>query len=378
MKSSFIASIALTAALLCGCTEKRAFAPMEIEGLEPTPEFWKVKPEQIIDICKNLKVGRSEVIATTPFGYPVYACFYGDFSEDAPHTNWSAGNSSTTIDAYLGTQDHKQTLVFLAGVHGAEPEGVAAATNFIRMLETGADFRGQTDTTLLRLAGEYRIIVIPCLNMDGRSLSPDHLHGQPYEVFRAACQGTWKDGSLVGWKNSKEYFPLPLDKVSYPGGYPNGDGYNIMHDVAPGDMRTEEAKALCKLLARWRADFVLNAHSCESQPHMIGPSQIDIQRHVDRAADLAERINHRLFEMGLRTTEVGHREPTETINLTTIVNLCSGGFGLTLECSSSYDNIHQPTILYTFDQMIEPVFVSLKIVMEDGLKKPLAERPGSR
>jgi len=31
------------------------------------------------------------------------------------------------------------------------------------------------------------------------------------------------------WRGSKEYFPLPLAKVSYPGGYPNADGFNIMH-----------------------------------------------------------------------------------------------------------------------------------------------------
>ena len=52
----------------------------------------------------------------------------------------------------------------------------------------------------------------------------------------------------------------------------------------------------------------------------------------------------------------------------------SGGFGITLECSSSYDDIHNPSIQYTFDQLMEPVFVSMKVIMEDGLESPLAER----
>jgi hypothetical protein len=56
------------------------------------------------------------------------------------------------------------------------------------------------------------------------------------------------------------------------------------------------------------------------------------------------------------------------------VNWCSGGFGITLECSSSYDDIHKPTIQYTFEQLLEPVFVSMNVIMENGLKKPLAER----
>ena len=29
---------------------------------------------------------------------------------------------------------------------------------------------------------------------------------------------------------------------------------------------------------------------------------------------------------------------------------------------------------YTFDQLMEPVFVSMKVIMEDGLESPLAER----
>jgi len=373
MRKVILLSLAL---VIVSCTggRKTAFEPYEIEGLEPTPEFWRVRPEQIIDACKSVVNGKTEVIATTPLGYPVYACFFGDFNEPAPQTNWSAGNSSNTIMAYLGEEEHKQTIVFVAGVHGAEPESVAAAVNIIKMLDTGTDFRGQSDSTLIDLASNYRIIIIPCLNMDGRSISPDHLHGQPYEVFRKACQGTWKDGSLVGWKGSKEWFPLPLEKVSYPGGYPNGAGYNIMHDVAPGDMRTEEAKAFCRLLARWRADFVLNGHSCESQPHMIIPSIIDTPRHVERAAALANKINLIMYEQGLRTTYAPAVPSSEALNLTSVVNWCSGGFGLTLECSSSYDNIHEPSILYTFDQMIEPVFISLKVVMEDGLEEPLAQR----
>ena len=259
--------IALFATLLCACSDRNGRTtlcdPMVIEGLEPTPDFWKVKPEEIIDICKNVKVGRSEIIAETPAGFPVYAYFYGKFDEPAPQTNWSASNSSDAVTSFMGDYDHPQTVMLLAGVHGSEPEGTAAAVNMIQMLETGKDFRGLTDTTFMNLASKYRLIIIPCANMDGRAVSPDHLRGQPYEVFRAACQGTWKDGSLVGWKPSKRYFPLPLDKVSFPGGYPNSEGYNIQHDVTPGDMRTEEAKGICRLMSRWRVDAMLNAHSCQ-------------------------------------------------------------------------------------------------------------------
>ena len=118
------------------------FKPFEIPNLEPRPDFWKVRPNEIIDVCKSVKRGHSEIIATTPGGFPVYAVFYGDFTEAPPQTNWSAGSSSTTYKSYVGDKPDKQTILFCAGIHGAEAECVAAAVNLIQMLETGKDFRG--------------------------------------------------------------------------------------------------------------------------------------------------------------------------------------------------------------------------------------------
>ena len=140
-------------------------------------------------------------------------------------------------------------------------------------------------------------------------------------------------------------------------------------------MKTDEAKAICKLLARWRVDVMLNAHSCESNPHMFAPSTIDTKRHFDRGCRIANKVNSILWDKGLLVNE-RHLQlrNTETLNLSSIVNWCSGGFGITLECSSSYDNIHNPTIQYSFDQLMEPVFVSMNVIMEDGLESPLAER----
>ena len=122
---------------VCSCVEDsrtKLCDKYEIPGLETAPEFWQVRPSQIVDLCQNVSVGRSEIIATTPAGLPVYAYFYGEFNEPAPQTNWSAGNSSSAISAYLGEEEHPQTIMLLAGVHGAEPEGVAAEMNMIRML----------------------------------------------------------------------------------------------------------------------------------------------------------------------------------------------------------------------------------------------------
>lgn len=362
-------------ALCAGCSGSRVkFEPYVIENLEPKPEFWKVRPDEIISVCRDVRVGRSEIIARTPGGYPVYAVFYGDFSEPAPQTNWSAGNSSSAKSAYLGQTDHKPTILLYAGVHGSECEPVAAACNMIRLLETGRDFRGAEDLEFTQLCDHYRLIIVPCVNMDGRSITPDHLRAQPYEVFRGCSQGWWKDGSLVGWRASKEWFPLPLDKVKFPGGYTNADGYNIQHDAAPGNTRTEEAKAIYRLAERWRVDFALNCHSCEGGAFIIRPSNISTDWNLERGTQLADMVNAAFRESGLNPRAPITQKPNETINLTTTLPLCCGGLSLTLECCHCCYNEDGYINLLSFERMMEPPFVAMKMIMRDGLDRPLANR----
>lgn len=353
---------------------KPRFEPIRIAGLEPRPEFWKVRPDEIIDLCRKVARGRSEVIATTPRGFPVYAVFYGDFSETPPQTNWSAGSSSSTWRSYYQREGKEQTVLFCAGIHGAEAESVAAAVNLIQLLESGKDFRGKSDPALLKLAARYRLIIIPCLNMDGRSISPDHLRKTSYEDFRRASQGTWADGSLVGWRGSKEYFPLPLDKVSYPGGYPNAEGFNIMHDATPGHIRTAEARAFLRLVERWDVDLVLNGHSCEYSPFMIDPTAIDYPQYIERGRRCVRLVNEALCGAKLREKVPAERKTANTFNLNTMATFASGALALTLECCVSADYPPQKPCDYTFDEMMEPNFIMLRILLADGLKEPFADR----
>lgn len=391
--------LASAAVAVAGCTSASAeatagicptrFPPMQVEGLENRPDFWRVRPDEIISLCAGAtKCSRKEVICHTPLGYPVYALFYGDFNEPPPQTNWSAGQGSTTYRNYTARPaGGKQTFLFLAGVHGAEPETVAGAVNLIRALETGADFRGRRHDELAQLVSRYRFIVVPCVNMDGRAISPDHLRGADWNRFRHVSQGTWKDGSRIGWRGSKAWFPLPLDRVAYPGGYPNADGYNIMHDAAPGDIRTAEARALLKLAARWRVDALLNGHSFEHRPTVLAPTAIDYPEKLARGRAIRYRCNKALFAAGLTPSPPKPPEsdiPSKPgINLNNVLSLASGAIALTLECSVSYDRPDKPprvkpTRTYTFDELMEPVFVTLREYLADGLEKPFLVRGGEK
>ena len=347
--------------------DRRRFEPLDL-GLEPRPEWWLVRPEEIISVCRSVKRGRAEVIAETPGGFPVYAVFYGDFDDEPPRSNWSASSNPESLPAYWAREGLPQTVLFNAGTHGAEAESVAAAVNLIRMLETGRDCRGRTDGELLDLIGKYRLIVIPCLNMDGRSIAPDHLRKASFHDFRLASQGAWADGSLIGWLGSKSYFPLPLDRVSFPGGYPNADGFNIMHDACPGHIRTAEAKAFLRLIERHRVDFLLHGHSCEGGPTVLVPSLFNYPCHVKRGIDLLVEIYNDFHASGLAEKALpGIPEASGcTVNLNTLASLASGALTLTLECCVSKN--------FTFDELMEPNFIMLKRVLRSGLELPFTDR----
>lgn len=356
----------LTAGTLCTSAAAGRFVPIRLEGLAERPDFWRVRVPEIEEECRLVKRGRSEIVAHTPGKLPVYAVFYGDFSEPPPQTNFSAATGCSSSAVYNRRAGSRQTVLFVAGTHGAEAESVAAAVNLIHMLETGRDYRGKRDDALLELLQHYRLIVIPCLNPDGRSISPDHLHGTSYEDFRRASQGYWQDGSLVGWRGSKEYFPLPLDRVGYPGGYPNSAGFNIMHDASPGNFRTEEGKALMQLCERYCVDLLFNGHSHEWPPTALAPAAAGHPAMVERALQEGKAINRALFEAGLRK-DVPELQPGRTFNINDLAFFASGALSLTLECSCVLPE-------YSFEQQMEPNFIALKILLKSGLEKPFAWR----
>ena len=215
--------------------------------------------------------------------------------------------------------------------------------------------------------------------MDGRAISPDHLRRASLDQFNLASQGLWADGSVISWLGSKEHFPLPLDRVKFPGGYPNAEGFNIMHDACAGNLRTAEAAGLLKFVERYRVDCALNGHSCSYPPSVLAPSLLNYEPHIRRGTELACAVNRQYFEAGLRPNPAAVEPKQFTLNLNTQMALASGALALTLECSVSYDRPDKPphvkpTRMYTFDELMEPAFVVLREYLADGLERPFLVR----
>ena len=91
-------------------------------------------------------------------------------------------------------------------------------------------------------------------------------------------------------------------------------------------------------------------------------------------------VNKKIFEAGLRKPLIPiMNEGSSRINLNTMLAMASGALTLTLECSVSYDRADRPEIkpprrLYTFEELMEPLFISVSEFLKDGLEKPFLIR----
>ena len=59
--------------------------------------------------------------------------------------------------------------------------------------------------------------------------------------------------------------------------------------------------------------------------------------------------------------------------------MASGALALTLECSVSYDRADRPELppprrLYSFEELMEPLFISVREFLKDGLDRPFLVR----
>lgn len=156
------------------------------------------------------------------------------------------GAGSFKFYADKSGKDYRPTVAIICAEHGGEFEGTVAVNNLIKNIETGTDYMGNENSELMSALVGINLILIPCLNMDGRARIPlKTFVGQDFETFRYYSQGTWKDDTLCMFPNCKEVHPIK-EASGFLGGYFNDDGVNIVHDNFFFPM-AEETKALLKI-----------------------------------------------------------------------------------------------------------------------------------
>ncbi len=310
---------------------------MEAKGtmMNRKPPFWKVRLEEIAEVVGAARKGCISEIARSAGSRPVFAIAYGEPLADERTTNLSGSMGAGDPDPYKPEPAMRQTAVLVGGCHGAEMEATAGLLNLIQTLETGRDFSGRDRSELAVLAASYRLVIIPCLNPDGRARSPDSMIGLDSRSALEFNQGTWKDGTPIGYPACKRYQPLPKERVAQLGGYPNDDGYNLMHDATPGAIATAEVRGLLQLVDRERADLVLHLHSHGTAPAILPPNHgmFDLQRR--RILYYRRRLEEWFLARGLDVLRVPHPDPAATwlcpFNLASLTALTSGALSPVFE-----------------------------------------------
>ena len=332
------------------------------------PDFFQVELEEIYACVQQVRRGQVLEIARSAGGFPIHAIAYGEKLAHTPTTNLSGYNGGGAATSYVN-EDRKQVIILIAGCHGAEAEATAGCVNMIYQLERGFDLRHQTDAEFNQLLEHYRLIIIPCLNPDGRHNSPKCHDGMSREEALRVCQGVWKDGTSVGYPHCKNFQPLPPDKVQHMGGYPNADGYNIMHDATPGDIKTAEARGLLALVNDEQADLCLHLHGHQNLADILPPSAGMFDLHRKRILAYRMRMMKELQAAGIPTKDYPTPDPAATwlcpLNLASMTSMCSGALSPTFE---------QPTANQDFNTCIQTVFEICKLFMRHGMNEPFAPR----
>lgn len=328
-----------------------------LEEAKDIPPFWITTTSEVNDYIKNnVRKGTFRTIGYSAGKRPIQAVFYGSPREGTGTTTYSGSEAINNIGKFRGKDNNKTVYMCLAGVHGFELEGIMGAVNLISVFETGKDLNGNSWPQIESLLDSIdRIIIIPMLNPDGRARIPirmeSHKGHNPdaYIVHEYLNTGGIKNGKIIGWPDVKEYIPMDFSDFEFPGGYPNDNGVNIMHDDFFGYVQPE-TRALFDLVAIEKPDLIMNMHTGVHRDDYfmrILPIEYDLG-YLAVFKGLYTAVHTKLTKEGLKKTSDIQKEATPEVkkgklsyNLNTALNLHCGALCVTVEdASHGYSGIY--------------------------------------
>jgi hypothetical protein len=341
-----------------------AIPPDYLREAKHIPDFWVSTFEQVqgfLDL--RIRKGEAREIGRSAGGRPIRGAFYGRPRGAKGTTTFSGSLGYRDVRAWVGPDFEKTVYLAMASVHGGEFEGIVGIVNLIAVIETGADLRGRAWPGITAAAAALdRIILIPILNVDGRSRVPIRMgahRGTDHTVFEYFNTGGQPDGSLIGWPQCKEFIPVDFSSVQFPGGYPNDAGVNVQHDDFFGRPQPE-TRALLDLAAEERPDVTMNMHTGAT---FIEPLRSFIEPALGSTHDaLYRRMMTKLTAAGLLATDDASvesdptREPTSVFNLDSALNLHCGSLSVLVESAShafSTAKRHGRPFLFTPDLLVD-------------------------
>ncbi|WP_158857908.1 M14 family zinc carboxypeptidase [Lunatibacter salilacus] len=289
----------LTICLISGVLRAQTL-PQAGDPANPTdiPDFYKATLADIDAELRSMTKGTYTQIAESPSGLPLYAVYYGEKEEFHSQANYNSAVAARNPAFYARKDSTTKPVVFFLGpVHGQESEGLVGLVNLIHIAETGKDYRGKDWPQIQKYFDQFRVIIIPHGNPDGRRRSPyDTFVGLPEDIMTKYGQGTKLDGSPWRWPHAKALHPMK-GNVEILGAYYNDNGINMMHDDFFSPM-AEETKAILKVARDEVPDMTVSLHSCSCTPFVIQNSHVPLFM-KKRIADFAKGLNNSFISKGL-------------------------------------------------------------------------------
>lgn len=368
-------------------TKAFPYIPEEyLREAENPPDFWVSTVDGVTRFLgERVHRGNVAVIGKSAGGRPIRAVFYGRARKGAGTTTFSGAIGARDMRAYYGPDFDKKVYWAMAAVHGGEFEGIVGLVNLLSVLETGKDLRGRPWPEIFAAAERIdRLIVIPIVNMDGRARVPlrmEAFRGADGAISEYLNTGGWSDGKPIGWPACKQFIPLDFSRTQFPGGYPNDNGVNLMHDDFLGS-RQPETQALLDLAARERPDLILNLHTGidpnNYYPRMLRPV---MEEALTSAFNGLYRSFHTaLVHAGLQGSSDLAVEadpagaPKNTYNLDTALDFHCGALSVVIESPShghSGRNLRGDLVLQSADQLLDA-----QLILQEEAMKYLVDAGG--
>ena len=234
------------------------------------PDYWINGPDDIKDVSENVKKGICRVLAKSQGGRDIYLVEYGEKQDLSRKANFASSLYYRDVGVYADKSGLKPIVLIVGATHGGEIEGITAVLNLIAELESGVDLRGRRHAWVRELKSNFRLLLIPCLNPDGRARVPfAAVPDDPKETVYYK-HGEWKDGTPADYATGFRAHPI-IDELNYMGGYYNDAGINPYADnyFSPA---SPEIKALFKLADEEAPDLCLFLHTgCHKHGKLLTP-----------------------------------------------------------------------------------------------------------
>ncbi len=272
----------------------------------PVPAWWQTEYAQIESyIRQNVKQGEVRELAVSSGQRKIYSVTYGTAEQGLHGTaNFNSALGSGSEAAYVNkAAREKPVLMFLAGVHGHEVEGMIAAQILMGIMETGKDLLQRDQSELRKQLEQFRMVIYPLLNPDGRIRVPyAGWVGLPGHEMTRYGQGTRKNGQSYTWRPSKAVHPMQGD-VGILGGYFDDRGINLMHDEWYEPM-SKATGPLLKQVAQEAPDLLLDMHSYEIDAGILETVYIPKTLKQEIVRYTQQYVYPRIQHYGIRTASL--------------------------------------------------------------------------